>query len=85
MANSSDVRKIQEECRSMASLLKKLEGEELALRAQNSILAREVVNFGGIKSAMPELDLKGKQKQPQKLSSASVAKSPVGGSKSGDK
>ena len=42
-----EMQRIQKECNNMASLLKNLEGEELALRAQNAILAREVVNFGG--------------------------------------
>lgn len=47
-----EMQRIQEECNNMASLLKNLEGEELALRAQNAILAREVVNFGGNTSVL---------------------------------
>lgn len=49
---SSELLRLQEECQSMANLLKKLEAEELGLRAQNSILAREVINFGGQRNTL---------------------------------
>jgi len=81
---SSDRQRIQEECKSMASLLKKLEAEELALRAQNSILARGLINFGGFKSGMPESvsDSKGKQKRSSSTASAPTHSYSPGGTTS---
>jgi len=83
-----DLEKLKEECKSMASLLKQLQEEELGLRAQNTILAREVINIGyngGVNGAVTgtggsrteeSVGLASSQKRGKKRSSSGSSTSP---------
>lgn len=41
-----ELAKIKEECHVMAKMLKKLQKQEISLKSQNKILAREALNLG---------------------------------------
>ena len=43
---TSKLAQIKEECRTMAKTLKKLQEQEINLKCQNKILAREAINLG---------------------------------------
>lgn len=45
-SNQTDIELVKRECHAMAHLLARLQQEELDLRSQNFILAREIVNLG---------------------------------------
>ena len=43
---TSELAQIKEECRTMTKMLKKLQEQEISLKCQNKILAREAIHLG---------------------------------------
>ncbi len=46
MDESKELKKIKKECQAMIKMLKHLQEQEISLKSQNKILAREALNLG---------------------------------------
>lgn len=66
MNDKEELTQIQEECRHMAKMLRKLQKQEISLKSQNKILAREALNLGYHDTLIEQQTQQPQQPQQQK-------------------